>query len=499
MSLYETYRAKLERIADLSGAIALMHWDQEVNAPEKGAGFRAKQLATLTGLSHEWFTEPSFGDLLKNLNEGAEDLTEEQAANVRLSLEDYNKAVRFSKEFVEALSKARSEAYQAWIKARKAKDYAVFEPALAKIVALKRQEAAYLQPQGGHPYDGLLDQYEKGASVAMLDPIFAQIRADLVAFTKALRTEGKATERSFLDLSFDVEKQWQHSLDLLKNMGYDFGAGRQDRSEHPFTTGFSPYDVRVTARVAEHDPMSLIGTCLHEGGHALYEQGLPSEQYGLPLGSATSLGIHESQSRLWENHLGLSLAYWKAHYADFQARYPEQLGGVDLETFYRAINQVKPNFIRVEADELHYHLHVLIRYEIEKGLLEGKFEAKGLDKVWNAMYAEYLGLTVEDDKLGILQDVHWCEGLLGYFPTYSLGSLYAAQFFAQAQKDIEGLDEKISRGDSSELLAWLRAKIHIHGRRYTSEVLCKQITGEGLNPDYFMTYVKSKYGAIYEL
>jgi carboxypeptidase Taq len=299
--------------------------------------------------------------------------------------------------------------------------------------------------------------------------------------------------------TYPKDQQWQYGLDLLKQMGYDFGAGRQDISEHPFTTNFSPLDVRVTTRINEQELMSMIGTCLHEGGHGLYEQGLPSEQYGLPLGYAASLGIHESQSRLWENNVGLSKAYWVANFPALKALYPSQLEGVDVELFYAAINQIQPNFVRVEADELHYHLHVLIRYEIEKGLMEGSMQVENLDKIWNEKYKAFLGLDVPDDKLGILQDVHWSEGLLGYFPTYSLGSFYAAQFFHQASKEIPTLSEQLEAGDSSALLAWLREKIHQYGRQYTSEELCQRITGEGLNLKYFMDYAREKYSKIYQL
>jgi carboxypeptidase Taq len=498
MTLYEQYTTHLKKIADLNGAIALLHWDSEVNAPEKGAGFRSQQMATLTGMSHELSTSAAFGALLRELLMQLDQLDEKQAANIRLSWEDYELATKLPSSFVEELSRARSNAFQAWIKARKAKDFSLYRKPLKEIVRLKRKEAELLGYEG-HPYNALLNQYEKGATVAMLDVLFKDVREQLVAFTQRLRQEGKPTDNAFLFKTYPKDQQWQYGLDLLKQMGYDFGAGRQDISEHPFTTNFSPLDVRVTTRINEQELMSMIGTCLHEGGHGLYEQGLPSEQYGRPLGYAASLGIHESQSRLWENNVGLSKAYWVANFPALKALYPSQLEGVDVELFYAAINQIQPNFVRVEADELHYHLHVLIRYEIEKGLMEGSMEVENLDKIWNEKYKAFLGLDVPDDKLGVLQDVHWSEGLLGYFPTYSLGSFYAAQFFHQANKEIPTLSEQLEAGDSSALLAWLREKIHQYGRQYTSEELCQRITGEGLNLKYFMDYAREKYSKIYQL
>ena len=499
LEAYKDYKQQLLKIADLHAALAVLHWDNEVNAPKKGAEFRARQLSTLSALAHEAFCAPALGELLAQIEQNhLQDLDDLEKANIRLSREDFDKATKLPTAFVRELSEARSAAYQAWIAARRAKDFGLFKAALKRLVELKRQEAKYLG-YAAHPYDALLNEYEKGMKVEILDPLFAKVREELVAFTKQLREQGKASDRSPLSRHYPKDQQWAHGLELLANMGYDFEAGRQDISEHPFTTTFSPLDVRVTARISEDEPMSMIGTCLHEGGHALYEQGLKPEQYGLPLGQAASLGVHESQSRLWENHVGLSYDYWVYQFPKMQAIYPEQLGHWTLDEFYRAINQVAPNLIRVEADELHYHLHVLIRYELEKGLMEGSLEVEHLDQVWNAKYAEFLGIEVPDDKAGILQDVHWCEGLFGYFPTYSLGSFYAAQFFAQAQKDLPQLAEQFRQGDSSALLAWLREHIHQHGRRFTSEELCQRITGQGLNLDFFLAYVRQKYSAVYGL
>ena len=282
-------------------------------------------------------------------------------------------------------------------------------------------------------------------------------------------------------------------------MGFDFEAGRQDYSEHPFTTSFSSNDVRLTTRVDEGNYASMLWSCIHEGGHGLYEQGLPDDQYGLPLGSPTSLGIHESQSRFWENCIGRGLDFWKFFYPKLQQRFQGQLGDVSVEDFFNAANRVEPSLIRTEADEVTYHFHVMIRYEIEKALIEGSLDPVDLPARWNEMYYKYLGIKPADDKTGVLQDVHWSHGSFGYFPTYTLGSFYAAQFFAQANKDIVGLDKQVQKGELSALLAWLREKVHIHGRRYNSEDLCERITGQKLNTAFFMKYIQEKYVTVYGL
>ncbi|MCH2043670.1 MAG: carboxypeptidase M32 [Saprospiraceae bacterium] len=496
--IYAQYHAYLKKIKDLNGATALLHWDNEVNAPKNGSAFRAQQLATLSGIAHELSTGSELKELLDALWEKKEELTAEQLRNVELSRSDYARATKVPTEFVKNMTKARAASFQAWLKARKENDFQIFKEPLKALIALKREEAE-LKGYEDHPYDALLEEYEKGARVKDLDVLFKDVREQLVAFAKELREKGQATDSAFLSKKYDKDAQWDLGLKLLKQMGYDFDSGRQDVSAHPFTTTFSPTDVRVTTRIDEHNPMSMIGSCIHEGGHALYEQGLLDENYGLPLGSADSLGIHESQSRLWENNVGLSQVYWEANWSELSSTFSEQLEGVSVEHFYKAINQVKPNLIRIEADELHYHLHVLVRYELEKGLMEGSIEVDDLEEMWNAKYKEFLGVDVPSAAKGVLQDVHWSEGLVGYFPTYSLGSFYAAQFFAKASEEIDNLEELIRKGETQPLLNWLREKIHYHGRRYNASELCVEITGEPLNLSYFMDYVRAKYGAIYGL
>lgn len=493
--LYQSYLDTLRKHADVEHTLALLHWDKEINLPSKGNAFRAQQLATLSGIAHEIVTAPEFGETLEKLATEDVPLQATEKRNVELSFKAFKKVQKFSKAFVMRRSQVISTAYDAWLKAREANDFALYQNALNEMVSLKKEEAEIVGYED-HPYDALLDEYEPNAKTADLIVLFKDVENQLVDFVRELRTHGQV-EDGFLHQVFDEDKQWQFGLDLLKNMGYDFEAGRQDRSPHPFTTTFSPKDVRVTTRIDQNFFGSMTWSCIHEGGHALYEQGLPAEGYGLPSGKAVSLGIHESQSRLWENNVGRSLPYWQAHYSKLQGVFPDALDAVSLQQFYKGINKIAPSLIRTESDELHYHFHILIRFEIEKGLLEGKYASNDLKEIWNDRYKTYLDLDVPDDCSGILQDIHWAYGNFGYFPTYSLGSFYAAQFYHQAQKEISGLEDQIALGNNQPLLEWLREHIHQYGQFYSAEDLCVKVTGEKLNFKYFMDYAKAKYQHIY--
>jgi carboxypeptidase Taq len=494
---YQEYKNRLSKIADIVYTMALQGWDQETYMPEKGSGFRAQQIATLSGIAHGMSTSKELGDILEDLNKNSANLSEKEKRNVARSLKDYNKQKKYTTEFVELLSRTTSECFQAWQKAKTTDDFSIYVPYLTKMIDLKRKEADLLGYEG-HPYNALLDQYEPGAKVADLDVLFKDVREQMVNFVKKI-AEAQQNDDSFMYKHYPKEKQWEYGLELLKQMHYDFEAGRQDISIHPFTTSFNPLDVRVTTHIREDNLKSMIWSCIHEGGHGLYEQGLPAEEYGLPSSEAVSLGIHESQSRLWENNVGRSLPYWKANYKNLQALYPENLKNVSLDQFYKAMNRVEPSLVRIEADELTYHFHILIRYEIEKMLMEGKLKVSELPNFWNAHYKEYLGVDVPSDAKGVLQDIHWSHGSIGYFPTYSLGSFYAAQFFNQAKKDVKDLEKKIEAGELLPLLQWLREKIHKHGKFYSAEELCTNVTGEKLNFKYFMDYAKHKYSSIYNL
>jgi carboxypeptidase Taq len=338
----------------------------------------------------------------------------------------------------------------------------------------------------------MLDLYERDMTVSVLDKVFEIVKSDLVPIATQV-SKNAAKEAKFMKDLYPSQAQWDFSIQVLKNMGYDFTRGRQDKSVHPFTISFGPSDVRVTTRVDEKDFANLLWSSIHEGGHALYEQGLNEKDFGLFSGSAASLSIHESQSRIWENNVGRGKPFWEYHLPLLKKKFPSQLKGINLSTFLENINHVKSNKIRTEADELHYHLHVLIRYEIEKEIFSSTMNAKDVKSLWNELYKKYLGQTIKKDSEGILQDVHWSHGSFGYFPTYSLGSFYAAQFYTAMLKDHPTLESEISSGNMSNVNKWLAKNIYKHGGIFTSEEICKKATGKGLDINYFKNYAINKF------
>lgn len=493
-SLYEKYKNCLQEIADIRFATALLQWDQETYMPAGSLATRSRQIATLSELAHTKFTDPSVGDLLTSLLERP-DLNEEQRSNLELSKYDYDHQVRLPSAFVRELSETISQAFNHWSNARQQNQYSIFSPWLKKLTALKRKEADYLG-YASHPYDALLNQYERGCTSAQLDQLFSRLKTQLSELLTAIKEQPQVDD-SLLLKQYPEDQQWAFSMDLLKKMGYDLHHGRQDKAAHPFTINFSAEDVRITTRIKEDDISYMTWSTIHELGHALYEQGLPKEQYGLPLGEAASLGMHESQSRLWENNIGRSLAWCRYFLPVLQSYFPGQLNGHTPEELYRAINKVHPSLIRTEADELTYHFHIIIRYELEKALIEGSLEVSDLPSAWNEKYALYLGIEVPDDAKGCLQDVHWSHGSFGYFPTYSLGSLYAAQISGCLKKELPEFEKFLQEGHFDIIKNWLSGSIYIHGRKYTSEELCKRVTGKGLDPAEFMQYARDKYRFIY--
>ena len=493
-SLYEIYRKEMSKIADVGHAIAVLQWDKEVYLPKGSATFRSQQIATLSSIAHELFTSDSFSDLLNKLSVD-DSLSEEQSRNIALTKRDHEKSTKFTTEFIVKKSQTISTCFQAWLSAREKNDHTIYLAPLTELMKIVREEAEILGYEG-HPYDALLDYYEPMLTVEKLEALFTPLKQELKTILHKISSRPQV-DNSILHKHYDKDEQWKFGIEVLRNMGYNFDMGRQDIAAHPFTTSFSSQDVRVTTRIDENDLGNMTWSCIHEGGHALYEQGLDSKNYGLPLGKYISLGIHESQSRLWENNVGRSKTYWSHMLITLKEHFPNQLTDFSLQDFYKAINKVAPNLIRTEADELHYHLHVIIRYEIEKELMEKTLEIKDIKSAWNTKYKDYLGVDVPDDNNGFLQDVHWAHGSIGYFPTYSIGSLYAAQFFDEASKEITDLDKQIGNGDNAPLLEWLREHIHKHGQFYDAEDLCKKITGEGLNAKYFIDYVSDKYAEIY--
>lgn len=492
--LYKDFAARMRKIADIKNASALLQWDQETYLPAKGAVFRGQQIATLAEIAHESFTATGLGGLMEDLN-SRDDLGEAEKSNVGLSHEDYTRQKKLTPAFVRLMSETVSRSFHAWMEARKANSFAIFEKELAVLLELKKQEAE-LVGYAGHPYDALLDEFEKGSTIKKLDAVFEQVKGPLKELLDRILSKQQVDD-SFLHGSYPRAQQWAMGLDLIRNLGFDFEAGRQDLSEHPFTTSFNRNDVRITTRIDEGNLANMTWSCIHETGHALYEQGLPEEFYGLPLGEYASLSIHESQSRLWENNVGRSRVFWQHHLSLLQQYFPDTLKNTTVEQFYRGINKVQPSLIRTEADELTYHFHVLIRYELEKGLLEGSVGVHDIPAFWAESYTKYLSVSPSDDKTGCLQDVHWSHGSFGYFPTYSLGSFYAAQFFAASGQGNPG--RELDQGNTGPLLSWLRSHVHVHGRRFRGEELCQKATGEALNIRYFMDYVLAKYENIYNL
>jgi carboxypeptidase Taq len=493
--LYATYSDRMRKIADIKNAVAVLQWDQETYLPVKGAGFRGQQMATLSETAHEWAIASELADLLKELS-GRGDLQPDEQRNIALSLEDYSKLKKFTPEFIRLLSEATSRSFHSWISARSANSFALFEADLDNLLQLKRKEAD-LAGYEGHPYNALLDEFEKGCTVALLDKTFLQVRQPLKDLLDQIRRQQQVDD-SFLHRHYPKQQQWDFGMELIRKLGFDFEAGRQDISEHPFTTSFSRNDVRITTRIDENDFSHMTWSCIHETGHALYEQGLREEYYGLPLGEYASLSMHESQSRLWENNIGRSRLWWEHEYPALQKYFPSQLGDTSLDQFYRGINKAGPSLIRTEADEVSYHFHVMIRYELEKGMIDGSIQAHDIPARWKEQYATYLGVEPPDDRTGCLQDVHWSHGSFGYFSTYSLGSFYAAQLFAAAAKQEKNLLFDVGKGQTAPLLGWLRQNIHRYGRQHTSEELCELATGEPLNIQHFLNYLLDKYNNIYK-
>ena len=496
---FPAFQQKLVDLAQLKSAIALVNWDKDVCMPSKGSGPRAAMLSYLAGDLHDKVLSQEFRGLLAEAKAAADanELPPDQRAIVREVWRDVSREEKLPLEFVKELTQVTSEAYHVWMDARQKKDFAIFAPYLTKIVALKRREAELVGFKES-PYDALLDTFEPYATTREIAVALGDLKNFLAPFLVKIKNSKVKPPREAIAGDFDVEAQKAFCAMAAKQVGYDFDAGRLDVSAHPFSTSFHPLDSRITTRYCRSEFLQSISGVIHETGHALYEQGLPVAQFGTPLGEAVSLGIHESQSRMWENLVGKGRPFWTYFYPLLQKEFPAQLRNAPLDTFYRAMNTVEPSFIRVEADEVTYNLHIILRFEIERALVEGEIGVEDLPRIWNSKMKELLTLDVPDDSLGVLQDVHWSGGMIGYFPTYSLGNLYSAQFFAAAKRDLPALDDEMARGDFSKLLQWLREKIHAHGKMYSAQELVKRATGEKLNSKYFADYLSRKYGEIYE-
>jgi carboxypeptidase Taq len=497
----DTLTALKSRLADvhnLQMASAVLDWDQQTNMPPGGVGARAEQKATLSKLAHQFLTDEQTGTLLSRAEAEHQGLPEadNDAALLRMARRDYDKATRIPTALVEEFTRVTSLAQEEWAKARAADDFPAFAPWLERIVDLERRTAEALG-YTDRLYDALLDQYEPGMTARRLDEIFAELKRETVPLVRTIFANQGAADDSVLHKGYDEDQQRIFAESVLKDCGFDFNRGRQDRSVHPFCTHFSQNDVRITTRYDRNFlSMALFGS-LHEMGHGLYEQGTAPEIEGTLLASGASLGLHESQSRLWENLVGRSRGFWQHYFPRLQSTFPEQLAGVSPEAFYRAINRSGPSLIRVEADEVTYNLHIILRYEIENELLAGRLSVADAPAAWNAKMEELFGLTPPDNRQGILQDVHWSIGIMGYFPTYSLGNILSVQLYEKAVADVPSIPGDIERGEFQPLLTWLRETVHRHGRKYLPEDLIQQATGSPLTVAPYVRYLKTKFGEIY--
>jgi carboxypeptidase Taq len=501
MTAEHDYAELVRRVREaslLDSSAQLLGWDERTHMPRQGSNHRGEQMALLARLRHEMVTHPAVGELLSGLEASplVADADSDSAVNVREIRRARDRAVKVPKELVEEIARVTTRAQQVWQEARQADDFAAFQPWLDKVVRLKREEANAVSYRGV-PYDALLDEYEPGATTAEITEIFRALRDELVPLVAAIAASGRRPDRGVLEGDFPVPRQETFGRDAASAIGFDFEAGRLDVTTHPFCSGIGPGDCRICTR---YNPRSFVDSffgILHEAGHGIYEQGLPPAHFGTPRGGCASLGIHESQSRLWENQVGRGRAFWAHFFPKGRAAFPGSFRDVTPDDFYFAINDVRPSFIRVEADEATYNLHILMRFELEQALVSGQLESSDVPGAWNEKMRHYLGLTPPTYALGCLQDIHWSFGGIGYFPTYTLGNLYAAQFMETARADLPHLDDDFSRGQFGRLKGWLREKIHSQGQRYRAAELCRRVTGRQLTHRSLLGYLREKYVPLY--
>lgn len=490
----------LGEISDLNEAAALLGWDQQTYMPSGAAETRSQQLATLNRLAHEKFTSDEIGQLLDELEPQVADLhpDSDPACIVKQVKRDYKKQRKIPSSWVAEFSRVQTMAQESWVKARSDSNFSAFKPDLESILNLRRQYADFFLPYD-HIYDPLLDDFESGMKTADVKRVFGELRPKQVDLLQAIFDSPHQVDDSFLHQSYNEKKQWDFGIEVIKALGYDFEHGRQDKSAHPFTTSFGVGDVRITTRIKpKYFNVAFFGT-VHEAGHALYEQGISPKLGRTPLWAGTSLSVHESQSRMWENLVARSRPFWSAFYPRLQSYFPSQLGEVKEEAFYRAVNKVERSLIRTEADEATYNLHIMLRFEVELGLFERKLEVADLPEVWNSKMQEYVGVTPPNDADGVLQDIHWSIGIFGYFSTYSLGNLIAAMLWEKILSDIPDLESQIAQAKFDQLLTWLREKVHQHGAKFEPGDLIRRITGSDLTWEPYMRYLHTKFGDIYQL
>lgn len=496
----DALKSRLGDVVSLTNIQALVEWDQQTQMPPGAAASKARHVEVLSKLSHEMEVADETGSLIAAAEKEVASATYDSfdASLVRVARRGYDRARKLPTDLVAEMSRVTAMAHEDWVKARQNDDFAAFVPSLTKILELKQREIA-CKGYKEHPYDALLDNFEIGLTAADVDSMFSELRVELVPLVKAITERADAVDDSPVHQEFPEDKQRAFAEMVVSKYGFDFSRGRQDKSVHPFCTSFSRDDVRITTRF---DPNwlnpALFGT-FHESGHGMYEQGSDPSLEGTILCGGASLGVHESQSRLWENVIGRSYPFWTHFYPKLQETFPGQLKDVSLDAFYRAINKVEPSFIRVEADEATYNLHIMIRFEVERDVIGGKIAVKDIPEAWNAKSKEYLGIVPPSNALGCLQDIHWSFGGFGYFPTYSIGNLLSVQLYDTAVKAHPAIPEEIADGEFSTLLGWMRSNIHVHGAKYEPKELIMRATGEPMQSRSYMKYLKTKYSAIYGL
>ncbi len=500
---YEELIGLVKQASLLESTAALLGWDQETMMPRGGVEHRSRQLAQLASLHHRLVTDPRMGELLSACADNPDlngDPVSESAANIREIRRTYERRTKLPAKLVEELARVTSLAQHEWAEARRDSDFARFRPWLEKIVELTRRKAeCFGWPDGGEPWDALAEEFEPGCTAANIEDVFRPLRRKLQALVSGLTASRTRPSEKFMGIELPIERQEAFVRFVSEQIGFDYTRGRLDRSNHPFCSGTHCHDVRLTTRFNKSDVIDALGSTMHEAGHGIYEQGLSPRHIGTPMGLAAWHGIHESQSRLWENQVGRSLAFWTwclPHVKEFFGR---AVSGLTLDDVYGSANVVRPDFIRVEADEATYNMHIMIRFDIERALMNGELAVPELPAVWNRKYKEYLDLDVPDDRRGCLQDIHWSGGSFGYFPSYSLGNLYAAQFFEKARMDMPDLLKQVEKGQFGGLKQWLNEKIHCHGQRYSAADLCRRVTGRDLGAEPLLRYLEAKLRPLHGL
>jgi len=493
----QQFKEALHEIADYLAVFALLEWDQQVNMPPAGAEGRSQVMSRIAEQAHNLSVSAETIRLLEEAEKAVAgiDPDSDDARLVKVSRKQLDRELKVPAAWVSDFAMTTATAHNVWEEAKANNDFSIFRPHLEKIVDMRKQYADFFKPYD-HVYDPLLHFFEQGLQTKDVVEIFAALRPKQVELIKWI-SEQPQIKDDFLHGRFPEKDQWDFGVEVIKDFGYDWNRGRLDKAVHPFSTGFNLGDIRITTRVYENLATSSMFSCMHEAGHGLYTMGADPALDRTPLTFNYSMVLHESQSRLWENLVGRSKPFWKHYYPKFRSQFPTQLGNVDLAIFYKAVNKVEPSFIRVEADEATYNLHVMLRFEIELALIENRLQVKDLPDYWNAKFKEYFGITPPDNARGVLQDVHWSSGYIGYFPTYAIGNVVSVQLWESIRKDIPNLDEQIEKAEFKPLLGWLVEKVHRHGAKFECQELVQRVTGSKIDPQPYLQYIETKYTEIY--